>query len=45
MKTWYVYNNNIVFLLTKKLIPNLDFLADMALFMSNFHDFDEDQIS
>ena len=29
----------------EKIDPNLDFLADMALFMSNFHDFDKEQIS
>ena len=45
MKTWYMYYNNTVISIAKKLIPNLYILADMAYLMSNFHDFHEDQIS
>ena len=42
MKTWHIYNNNIVIPLEKKMIANL---ADMAYSMSNFHDFDVGQLA
>ena len=45
MNTWHTYNNNTVNLFAKKLIQNLHFIVDMAYFMSNIHDFDDNQIS
>ena len=46
IKTWFIYYNNIVILLQKEnLFQTCIFLADLPNLMSNFHDFDEDQIS
>ena len=36
MKTWHIYNNNIVFLFTKKLIPNLDFSSRYGIIYVKF---------
>ena len=41
--TYTIYNNNIVILFAKELIQNLYFSSRYG--MSNFHDFDEDQLS
>ena len=46
MKTWYIYNNNKVILLAKKIdSKSAIFHENMACLMSNFDDFDEDQVS
>ena len=44
MTTLYIYNKNIVFVLQKKMIPNLDVssIHGIALLMSDYHDFDKD---
>ena len=38
-------NTNIVFVFAKKIFPIMIYGADMAILMSNFDNFDNDQIS
>ena len=38
-------NTNMVFVFAKKKIPIMIYVADMAIFMSNFDNFYNDQIS
>jgi len=45
MKIWFICNNNLVFLFAKYFILIMIYVADMAILMSNFDYFDNDQIS
>ena len=45
MKTWHKKNTNMVFVFAKKKIPIMIYVADMAILMSDFDNFDHDQIS
>ena len=38
-------NTNLVFVFAKKNLPNMIYVADMAILMSDFDNFDHDQIS
>ena len=42
MKTWYMNNTNMVFVFAKKIFPIMIYVADMAILMSNFDNFDID---
>ena len=46
MKTWHMNNTNMVFVFAKKKsFPIMIYVADMAISMSNFDNFDNDHIS
>ena len=44
MKTWNMNSTNMVFVFAKQFFTIMIFVADMAILMSNFDNFDNDQI-
>ena len=42
MKTWHMNNTDMVFVFAKKNFSIMIYVADMAILMSNFHNFDID---
>ena len=45
MKTWYMNNSNMVFVFAKQFFPFMIYVADIAILMSHFDNFDNDQTS
>ena len=45
MKTLYMNNTNMVFVFAKRNFPIMIYVADMAILMSDYDNFDNDQIS
>ena len=45
MKTWHMNNTNMVIVFEKKKFPFMVYVADMVILISNFDNFDHDQIS